>query len=671
MTIHFFKFFTLPFYISDFMMKKKEIFMKIESISDEVASVKASEQFCKNAWLNNQEFYHVAQTNRMAFWNERAQALRWHKKWHQTCEWKRPFAQWFVGGCLNAAENCLDVHLPKKASKPAIIWEGEKGESRTLSYLELTEGVNQVAHVLQSDFKLKKGDRVTIYMPMLPELVMAVLACARLGLIHSVVFAGFSAKSLHERISDSGSKVIITANAAWRRGKLLHLKKTVDEALAMGKTPIESTLVLNHVKNEDHEMQVGRDFDFEDLVACKNKTIDSVYCDSEDILFILYTSGTTGKPKGIMHSTGGYLTHAKYSCKAVFDLKDDDVYWCTADVGWITGHSYLVYGPLSNGATIFMYEGSPDYPHKARFWELIDKYQVSILYTAPTAIRAFMQWGDDYLQGYDLGSLRLLGSVGEPINPEAWQWYYSKIGKEKCPIVDTWWQTETGGIMISNLPALNDMKPGMAGLPLPGIKAEILNHDGNIISEGAGLLSLTEPWPSMLRGIWGDENRYIETYWSRFESYFAGDAATRDQEAYIKVLGRVDDVLNVSGHRIGTMEIESALVAHEAVSEAAVVGMSDSIKGQAIVAFVTLTQGYQCSESNLREFVAKDIGAIAKPKHIIFTVDLPKTRSGKIMRRILKALVLENDLGDCSTLANPEVIETIKKEFNKTLIHSS
>ncbi|MEK9657198.1 MAG: acetate--CoA ligase [bacterium] len=641
--------------------------MTIDSFSDDTEVIAASSAFCRDARYKDPSIYDQANKDPEAFWAKQARQLQWMRPFTQVLDWQTPQAKWFADGTLNVADNCLDVHLATHAKKTAIIWEGEEGESRRLSYLALTMAVNQLANTLKHTFYLNKGDRVTLYMPMVPELAIAVLACARLGVIHSVVFAGFSAKALKERIVDSGSRVLITADAAKRRGQLLPLKQIVDQALRDDDTTIENVLVLGHIGAKSQcQMQADRDYDYYETVQEQSSQIASEEMASEDILFILYTSGTTGKPKGIMHSSGGYLTHAHFSTKAVFDLKDADIFWCTADIGWITGHSYVIYGPLSMGATVVMYEGSPDYPKKDRFWELISKHQVSILYTAPTAIRAFMKWGDHLPKAHDLSSLRLLGTVGEPINPEAWKWYHQHIGQGRCPIVDTWWQTETGGIMISNLSALNPMKPGIAGLPLPGIEAKVLNEKGESVSEGGGYLSLTQPWPSMLRGIWGDEARFRETYWSKFDSYFAGDAAIVDHDGYLKVLGRVDDVLNVSGHRIGTMEVESALVAHPAVAEAAVVGMPDEIKGQAIVAFVILTANqdvYEGIELDLVRAVAEDIGAIAKPKQIVISPDLPKTRSGKIMRRILKSLVAQQELGDCSTLANPDIVDTLQKQL--------
>ena len=629
----------------------------------------ASESFKKQANAT-QDLYDQANSNRDAFWESQAKHLQWFKQWESVSEWNRPFAKWFVGGTLNASVNCVDRHAnSEKADKKAIIWQGEDGRKETYTYKELSNAVNQYANVLRHEFKVKKGDRVTLYMPLIPQLAIAVLACARIGAIHSVVFGGFSATSLRDRIIDSQSRVLITADGGYRRGKVIELKQIADEALK-GLDTEQSVLVYKHL-NQQINWQEGRDFDLNALVAQASTDCEPEHMDSEDPLFILYTSGTTGKPKGILHTTGGYLTHAHYSSKVVFDLKDDDVYWCTADIGWITGHTYLIYGPLSNAATVFMYEGSPDYPDKGIFWKLIQDYKISILYTAPTAIRSFMKWGRDYPNSYDLSSLRLLGSVGEPINPEAWEWYHEHIGGKNCPIVDTWWQTETGGIMISNLPALNDMKPGFAGLPLPGIQADVLDKNGNTINEGRGLLSLTNAWPSMARGIWGDNQRFKEVYWSKFDTYFCGDAAVKDKDGYFMVIGRVDDVINIAGHRIGTMEVESALVDCNKVAEAAVIGVQDDIKGQALMAFVILKESTHANESDIKvelcQEVANSIGAIAKPKYIVFVPDLPKTRSGKIMRRILKNIAAGDAIGDTTSLAAADIIPVIQKQCEQEM----
>ncbi|RAP33740.1 acetate--CoA ligase [Candidatus Marinamargulisbacteria bacterium SCGC AG-410-N11] len=643
--------------------------MSIETLSDQELAVSTQDSFIEQANIKDQAFFQKASQNRLEFWEDRANELSWQTQWDQVLNWQRPYAQWFINGKLNACENCVDIHLKDKKNKIAIRWEGEDGSISEITYQELYDRVNQLAFHLKSTFNVKKGDRVTIYMPMILDLAIAVLACARIGAIHSVIFGGFSSQSISDRIVDSESSLVITADGGYRRGATLPLHQTVHEALKSVQHHCK-TLVFRHLNNDiSSSWNDDRDTDYEPLRSQNWEPVNPEPMDSEDILFILYTSGTTGKPKGIIHTTGGYMTHAKYSTRAVFDLKDNDIYWCTADVGWITGHTYLIYGPLANGATILMYEGAPDFPDKGRFWKIIQDHKVTILYTAPTAIRAFMKWGVDYPKGYDLSTLRLLGTVGEPINPEAWDWYFKHIGGENCPIVDTWWQTETGGIMICNLPSLAPSKPGRAGHALPGIQADILSPEGQNVETGGGLLSLTEPWPSMLRGIWGDPKRFEDVYWSRFDTYFAGDGATIDNEGYIKVLGRVDDVLNVAGHRIGTMEVESAIVDFEGVAEAAVVGIHDDIKGQAIQAFVILKEEMketETLESDIKAFVANSIGPIARPKHIVFTPELPKTRSGKIMRRILKQLAHHEPIGDTTTLANPEIVTQIQSKISNT-----
>ena len=585
--------------------------------------------------------------------------LTWHQPWNTTLEWNRPYAKWFVGGTLNASENCLDNHLKSQPKKTAIIWESESGETITLSYEDLSNKVNQLANALKEQFSIKKGDRVTIYMPLVPEAAIAMLACSRIGAIHSVVFGGFSAPSLTDRINDSSSKLIITAEKANRRGQEIPLRAIVENALE--NTHQKNIPIITLHQKQKH----ANDEDFYTLLNNHSTTCEPTSMRSEDPLFILYTSGTTGKPKGIMHTTGGYLTHAKYSTKLVFDLEDTDIFWCTADVGWITGHTYLVYGPLLNGSTIFMYEGTPDYPHNGRFWELIEAHNITIFYTAPTAIRAFMKDGEKIPKQYNLDSLRLLGSVGEPINPEAWAWYYTHIGQSKCPIVDTWWQTETGGIMLSSLPGYHCMKPGIAGPPLPGININVLSENETPVKNERGLLSISEPWPSMLRGIWNDNERYEDVYWRKFNTYFAGDGAYIDNENDICVIGRVDDVLNVAGHRIGTMEIESALVDHNAIAEAAVIGIQDSIKGEAIAAFVILKNNQEESADLIQELkahVSTQISPIAKPQVLICTPELPKTRSGKIMRRVLRKIIDGDPIGDTTTLASPDIITTIQKK---------
>ena len=642
----------------------------IDSFLSETRRFSASEAF-KTASEVEGDVYERASEDFLGFWEAQARKLTWERPWTDVLTWERPYAKWFEGGQLNASVNCLDVHLEgERKNKVAILWEGEEGDVQSLTFHELHEKVNRLAFVLKHKLQVQRGDRVTIYLPLIPEAVISMLACARIGAIHSVVFAGFSAQSLKDRILDSGSKVMITAEGGYRRGKVVPLKSIVNQAVASGDTPMESILWVSHVglsieePSENNESKV-MNYDYTSLTESAPTYIEPEVMNSEDPLFILYTSGTTGKPKGIVHTTGGYLTHAKYSTRVVFDTRDDDVYWCTADVGWITGHTYLVYGPLSNGVTCFMYEGTPDYPQKDRFWQLIERHGVTIFYSAPTAIRCFMKWGDDLLKGYDLSTLRLLGSVGEPINPDVWVWYHRVVGGGRCPVVDTWWQTETGGIMIANIPALNDMKPGYSGLPLPGIEAKILTEGGEEVTEGGGYLSLTRPWPSMLRGVWGDSQRYESVYWDTFETYFSGDGAKKDADGYFMVMGRVDDVLNCAGHRIGTMEVESALVACEDVAEAAVVGMPDEIKGEAIVAFVVLEDGVVDSDQmmfQLIQAVSDQIGPIAKPKRIVFTPDLPKTRSGKIMRRILRALVEDRPVGDLTTLANPQIVTFLEEK---------
>ncbi|MGA0077966.1 MAG: acetate--CoA ligase [Candidatus Nanopelagicales bacterium] len=611
------------------------------------------------------ELYELAQKDRLKFWEMQAERLTWHKKWNQTLDWSNaPFAKWFVGGELNVSYNCVDRHVESgHGDQIAIYFEGEPGDTRTITYSQLKDEVSKAANAL-IELGIKKGDRVAIYLPMIPEATIAMLACARIGAIHSVVFGGFSAEALRSRIEDASAKLVITADGGYRRGSAFALKPAVDEAVQKSPT-VENVLVVKRCGNE---VEFGeKDIWWHDLVDKQSTSHTPEFFDSETPLFILYTSGTTGKPKGILHTSGGYLTQAAYTHFNVFDLKpDSDIYWCTADVGWITGHSYVVYGPLANRASQLIYEGTPDTPHKARWWELVEKYKVSILYTAPTAIRTFMKWGDDLPAKHDLSSLRLLGSVGEPINPEAWIWYREVIGSNKTPIVDTWWQTETGAIMISPLPGITEAKPGSAMKPLPGISAGIVNDKGEVLGNGkGGYLTLREPWPSMLRGVWGDDERYKETYWSQYSGvYFAGDGAKLDNDGAIWVLGRVDDVMNVSGHRISTTEVESALVSHPMVAEAAVVGASDEMTGQAIVAFVILRQGATegpDTVKELRDHVAKEIGAIAKPKKILIVAEVPKTRSGKIMRRLLRDVAENRTLGDVTTLADPTVMNLISQ----------
>ena len=610
--------------------------------------------------------YDHAAADRLAFWEQQAQRLQWEQPWTQVLDWSdAPFARWFVDGKLNVAVNCVDRHVAAgHGDRVAYYWEGEPGDTRTITYADLLTQVSKAANAL-TELGVTAGDRVAIYMPMVPEAIYSLLACARIGAATSVIFGGFSAEALRSRIDDASAKLVITADGQFRRGSALPLKTAVDEAVQH--TPsVEHVLVVQRTKGDVH-WQDGRDIWWHDLVDQQSEQHAAQAFDAEHPLFILYTSGTTGKPKGVLHTTGGYLTQTAFTHHAVFDLKPErDIYWCTADIGWITGHSYVVYGPLANGATSLIYEGTPDTPHKGRWWELIEKYGVTIFYTAPTAIRACMKWGDDFPNAHNLNSLRLLGSVGEPINPEAWMWYRETIGGDRCPIVDTWWQTETGAIMISPLPGVTVCKPGSAMRPLPGISAEIVDDQGNNVGHGhGGYLVLTEPWPSMLRGIWGDPERYKAGYWSRFEDrYFAGDGAKWDEDGAIWLLGRVDDVMNVSGHRISTTEVESALVSHPMVAEAAVVGASDPITGQGIVAFVILRAGFEDGDqvaSTLRDHVAHEIGPIAKPRQIMVVPELPKTRSGKIMRRLLRDVAENRAIGDVTTLADPTIMNMISQ----------
>ena len=609
------------------------------------------------------EAYERAAADRVAFWEEQARRLHWHEPWRVPLEWEVPYAKWFVGGRLNVSYNCLDRHVAAgRGDRVAFHWEGEPGDTRTLTYADLLREVCKAANAL-TELGVRAGDRVAIYMPMVPETAVAMLACARIGAPHSVVFGGFSSEALSGRILDADARVVITADGGWRRGAVSPLKPAVDEALKSC-PDVRTVLVVRRTGN-DVAWHDGRDVWWHDVVDGQPETHEAPALDAEHPLYILYTSGTTAKPKGILHTTGGYLTQVSYTHHAVFDLKPDtDVYWCAADIGWVTGHSYIVYGPLSNGATSVMYEGLPDFPDKDRWWATVAKYGVTILYCAPTAIRTFMKWGEEYPGRHDMSSLRLLGSVGEPINPEAWIWYRRVIGGDRCPVVDTWWQTETGAIMISPLPGVTSAKPGAAMRPLPGISAEVVDNAGEAVPPGGGgYLTLTEPWPSMLRGVWGDDERYRETYWSRYPGrYFAGDGAKLDEDGDLWLLGRVDDVMNVSGHRISTTEVEHALVGHASVAEAAVVGATDATTGQGIVAFVTVKGGTDDGDAlaaDLRAHVAREIGPIAKPRQIIFTPDLPKTRSGKIMRRLLRDVAESRPLGDVTTLADPTVVEAI------------
>ncbi|HXE81629.1 MAG TPA: acetate--CoA ligase [Vicinamibacterales bacterium] len=626
--------------------------------------------FAAAANINDPAIYERADRDPEAFWAEFAAELEWQRPWSKVLEWNPPHAKWFVGGRINASVNCLDRHVrTARRNKAAILWEGEPGERRTLTYWELHREVCQFANVLES-FGVRKGDRVAIYLPLIPELAVAMLACARIGAVHSVVFGGFSSEALRDRINDARARLLITADGGFRRGQVVPLKRMADEALR--ETPsVENVIVVRRLGSlAQVDFDDKRDHWYQDLLSRAPLTHQPAEIDAEDMLYILYTSGTTGKPKGIVHTTGGYLVGTYATTKWVFDLKEHDVYWCTADIGWVTGHSYVVYGPLANGATVLMYEGAPDYPERDRFWSLIERYGVTIFYTAPTAIRAFMRWGTDWPARHDLSTLRLLGSVGEPINPEAWMWYHEHIGRERCPIVDTWWQTETGQIMITPLPGLTRTKPGSATRPFPGIRAEVRTQSGEPVGVGGGLLALTRPWPAMLRGIYGDMDRYVKQYWSRWTSdvYFTGDGAKRDEDGYLWLLGRVDDVLNVAGHRIGTMEVESALVDHPSVAEAAVVGRTHEIKGQAVAAFVTVKEGVEAKDTladELRAHVAKKIGAIARPDDVIFTADLPKTRSGKIMRRLLRDIAEGRALGDVTTLADPSVIAALKSKYEE------
>jgi acetyl-CoA synthetase len=625
-------------------------------------------EFAAQANARDPEIYARAESDFEAFWAGLAEELEWFEKWHTTLEWTPPHAKWFLGGKLNISVNCVDRHAKgSRKDKPAILWEGEPGDVRTLTYEDLYREVNRFANVLRG-LGVQKGDRVAIYMPMVPELPIALLACARIGAPHSVVFGGFSAESLRERINHCGAKVLVTADGGWRRGGVVPLKKWADEALEDAPT-IESVVVYERIGERAHiSMKEGRDHWWHELMEKAEPECAPEPMDSEDILFILYTSGSTGKPKGIQHTTGGYLTGVYATAKYVFDLKEDDIYWCTADIGWVTGHSYIVYGPLANGATCVMYEGAPDTPERDRFWKIVEKYKVTIFYTAPTAIRTFMKWGDKFPNSCDLSSLRLLGSVGEPINPEAWIWYSSTIGKNRCPVVDTWWQTETGHILISPLPGLIATKPGSATKPFPGILADVVNDQGESMPPGRkGYLVIRRPWPGMLRTLWMDDDRYRQVYWSRFKTmYFTGDGAVRDEDGYFWLMGRVDDVMLVAGHNISTMELESALVEHPAVAEAAVIGRKHEIKGQAPAAFVIVREGYVPTEHlafELKNFVAHKLGAICRPDDIIFTADLPKTRSGKIMRRLLRDIAEGRVLGDTTTLADPGVVASLKEKY--------
>ena len=638
----------------------------IENLSSESRTFAPSVKFAAQA--NAQaDLYTQADADSEKFWEQQASALVWAKPWEKTLQWQAPFAKWFIGGELNATVSALDRHIAEgRGDRIAFHFEGEPGDTRAISYAQLLSDVSQAAHAL-SEIGIKAGDRVAIYMPLIPEAVIAMLACARIGAIHSVVFGGFSADALLSRIQDADAKLVITADGGFRKGAPFALKPAVDEALK-GEHNVEQVLVVQRTGQESAWVE-GRDIWWHEIVTKQPTTHTPEAFSSEHPLFILYTSGTTAKPKGIFHTTGGYLTQVAYTHRVVFDIKPaTDIYWCTADVGWITGHSYVVYGPLINGATQVIYEGTPDTPHKGRVFEIIEKYGVTILYTAPTLIRTWMKWGDEFPNKFDLTSLRLLGSVGEPINPEAWIWYRTVIGGDNCPIVDTWWQTETGAIMISPLPGVTATKPGSAMRALPGISAQVVDEKGVAVGNGhGGFLILDKPWPSMLRGVWGEEERFKATYWSRFPGiYFAGDGAKLDNDGAIWLLGRVDDVMNISGHRISTTEVESALVSHEAIAEAAVVGAADALTGQGIVAFVILRGGIAHADGEalvkeLRDHVAKEIGPIAKPRQIMVVNELPKTRSGKIMRRLLKDVAEDRAVGDATTLADPNVMKLISQ----------
>jgi acetyl-CoA synthetase len=640
---------------------------EIDALLQENRKFPPSDEFRRKANETDPKIY---DQDLEAFWEARAKELDWFTPWSKVLDWTPPHAKWFVDGKINVSVNCLDRHISTaRRNKAAFIWEGEPGDRRTLTYWDVYVETQKFANVLKK-LGVKRGDRVAIYMPLIPEVAIAMLACTRIGAIHSVVFGGFSPESLRDRINDAECKVLVTADGGYRRGGLVPLKKNSDAALEACPSIEHVVVVQRNANDASASMTEGRDHWWHDLMNDAPQVCEPEKMDAEDVLYILYTSGTTGKPKGIVHTTGGYLTGAATTMKYVFDLKEDDVFWCTADVGWVTGHSYLVYGPLANGATCMMYEGAPDWPQKDRFWSICERYGITILYTAPTAIRAFMKWGEQWPAKHDLSRLRLLGSVGEPINPEAWMWYQEKIGGNRCPIVDTWWQTETGAIAISPMPGITDTKPGSATTPMPGFHAALLDANAKEIKVGGGLLALTKPWPSMLRTIWGDDARYVETYFSKWpgrpDLYFPGDGAKRDDDGYYWILGRVDDVLNVAGHRIGTMEVESALVEHPAVAEAAVVGKAHELKGQALAAFVTLREGFEHSDAlaqELRNFVAQKIGAIAKPDDILFSADLPKTRSGKIMRRLLRDIAEGRALGDTTTLADPNVVSSLKEQY--------
>ncbi len=669
----------------------------IETLLHEHRRFAPSPEFVAQANLSDPTIYATADADLLGYWEGWAKKLRWLTPWTSVLEWELPNAKWFVGGKLNACDNCVDRHVDAGlGDRRAIVWEGEPGDSRVLTYSEVRDEVSRIANALRH-LGVQRGDRVCIYLPMVPELALTMLACARIGAAHSVVFGGFSADSLQERINDAGAKLVVTADGGWRRGNIVALKNITDQAMALGCPSVEKVLVLKRVGAPGHVINgkptpeyaqgqwvEGRDVSWESIVPTQSDECSCQAMDSEDMLYILYTSGSTGKPKGIVHTTGGYLTGTYATAQWVFDLKPDDVFWCTADCGWVTGHSYVVYGPMANGATVVMYEGAPDTPDKDRFWRIIEKHKVTILYTAPTAIRTFMKWGESYPAQCDLSSLRLLGSVGEPINPEAWMWYHENIGRGRCPIVDTWWQTETGAMMVTPLPGITATKPGSATRPFPGIRIGIVDEEGQLLSEEAynklhedheagidseigGYLVVTHPWPSMLRGIYGDPQRFHETYWQRFPGkYFAGDGVKMDADGYLWLLGRVDDIMLVAGHNISTMEVESALVDHHAVAEAAVIGKAHPLKGQAIAAFVIIRAGNTATPElieEIRTHVAQKIGAIARPDDLIVVADLPKTRSGKIMRRLLRDVADGRAIGDTTTLSDPTIMNSLKQQY--------
>jgi acetyl-CoA synthetase len=641
----------------------------IEALLQEERTFPPPEEFRKQANITDPSVYEEARRDPEGFWAKFAEELAWVRKWDKVLDWDPPHAKWFVGGKINVSFNCIDRHLTSaRRNKAALVWEGEPGDWKVYTYWDLYREVCQFANGLKS-LGVKKGDRVTIYLPMVPELPIAMLACARIGAPHSVVFGGFSAESLRDRINDSQSNVMITADGGYRRGNIVQLKRTADESLA-GAPSVDKVVVVRRTGHADNRMVAGRDVWWHDLMAGQPMTCEPEPMDSEDMLYLLYTSGTTGKPKGIVHTTAGYLLGVYATAKWIFDLKENDVYWCTADIGWVTGHSYIVYGPLANGATSVMYEGSPDHPGRDRFWAIVEKFGVNILYTAPTAIRTFMKWGEEYPRKHNLSSLRLLGTVGEPINPEAWVWYWQNIGNGRCPVVDTYWQTETGMVLITPLPGITTLKPGSATQAFPGVEAEVLDEAGNPVGPGGGgYLTIKRPWPAMLRTIYGDPERYVQQYWSRYPNiYFTADGAKVDEDGYFWLLGRVDDVINVSAHRISTMEVESALVDNPKVAEAACIGKAHEIKGQAIVAFVTLKDGVAGSDAvaaELKQHVATKIGSMARPDDVYFTAELPKTRSGKIMRRLLRDVAEGRALGDTTTLADPAVVESLKQRYGE------